>query len=322
MIPVRVPFLPAVLVLLAAVAVVPLALNNNSLREELFLVFMLITLASSINIIMGYTGYVSFGHIVFFGLGGYFAFYLMQTYDAHFIVAAFAGAIPASLIALLIGIPILRLRGAYFALATIGINEATKTAINNFEPFGGAVGMFFNFSVYDAYGGARSAALLAYVTMAVVAMGTVATSYVVRRSRFGLSLMAIREDQDVAMVVGIDPARAKVVAYVISSFFPALAGATFFFKNGIIEPGAAFDLIRSIESLVMCVLGGTGTVAGPIVGAAVYEWLRGFLITNPTLANFQLFLAGLLLLVVVLFVTAGLVGWLRNRFPPLRSYIQ
>jgi branched-chain amino acid transport system permease protein len=321
-IPVRVPFLPAVLVLLAAVAVVPLALNNNSLREELFLVFMLITLASSINIIMGYTGYVSFGHIVFFGLGGYFAFYLMQTYDAHFIVAAFAGAIPASLIALLIGIPILRLRGAYFALATIGINEATKTAINNFEPFGGAVGMFFNFSVYDAYGGARSAALLAYVTMAVVAMGTVATSYVVRRSRFGLSLMAIREDQDVAMVVGIDPARAKVVAYVISSFFPALAGATFFFKNGIIEPGAAFDLIRSIESLVMCVLGGTGTVAGPIVGAAVYEWLRGFLITNPTLANFQLFLAGLLLLVVVLFVTAGLVGWLRNRFPPLRSYIQ
>ena len=72
----------------------------------------------------------------------------------------------------------------------------------------------------------------------------------------------------------------------------------------------------------MCVLGGTGTVAGPIVGAALYEWLRGFLITTPALANFQLFLAGLLLLVVVLFVTAGLVGWLRNRYPVLRAYIQ
>src|SRR5438132_661310 len=96
----------------------------------------------------------------------------------------------------------------------------------------------------------------------------------------------------------------------------------FFFKNGIIEPGVAFDLLRSIESLVMCVLGGTGTVAGPIVGAALYEWLRGFLITTPALANFQLFLAGLLLLVVVLFVTAGLVGWLRNRYPVLRAYIQ
>src|SRR6266508_4802651 len=225
-------------------------------------------------------------------------------------------------IAALIGIPILRLRGAYFALATIGINEAMKAFVTNFEPFGGAVGMFFNFSIYGAYGGARDAAQLAYYTMVVVALATIATSYFVRRSKFGLALMAIREDQDVAMVVGIDPARAKVYAYVISSFFPALAGATFFFKNGIIEPSHAFDLLRSIESLVMVVLGGIGTVAGPIVGAAVYEWLRGFLITNPTFANFQLFLAGLLLLVVVLFVTAGLVGYLRNRFPPLRSYIQ
>jgi len=319
---VRAPFLPALLVVLAIVAALPLAVNNNSLREELFLMFMLITLASSINIIMGYTGYVSFGHIVFFGLGGYFAFYLMQNFNAHFLVAALAGAIPASAIALVIGVPILRLRGAYFALATIGINEAMRTAINNFEPFGGAVGMFFNFSVYDTYGGARNAALLAYGVMVVVALATVTTSYLIRRSKFGLSLMAIREDQDVAMVVGIDPARAKVVAYVISSFFPALAGATFFFKNGIIEPGVAFDLLRSIESLVMCVLGGTGTVAGPIVGAALYEWLRGFLITTPALANFQLFLAGLLLLVVVLFVTAGLVGWLRNRYPVLRAYIQ
>jgi len=319
---VRAPFLPALLVLLALIAALPIVTNNASLREELFLMFMLITLASSINIIMGYTGYVSFGHIVFFGIGGYIAFWLMFTFNAHFLLAAVAGALPAAAIAALIGIPILRLRGAYFALATIGINEAMKAFVTNFEPFGGAVGMFFNFSIYGAYGGARDAAQLAYYTMVVVALATIATSYFVRRSKFGLALMAIREDQDVAMVVGIDPARAKVYAYVISSFFPALAGATFFFKNGIIEPSHAFDLLRSIESLVMVVLGGIGTVAGPIVGAAVYEWLRGFLITNPTFANFQLFLAGLLLLVVVLFVTAGLVGYLRNRFPPLRSYIQ
>ncbi len=317
----RIPFLPLVAVLIAAVAAIPIVFNSPSLREELFLVFMLVTLASSINIIMGYTGYISFGHIVFFGLGGYFAFYLMQVQGWHFLLALIAAALPASLIALLIGIPILRLRGAYFALATVGINEAMRTAMNNFEPFGGAIGMFFNFSIYGRYGGAKSAGELAYYTMTVVAIATIATSYAIKRSKFGLSLMAIREDQDVAMVVGIDPARAKVAAYVISSFFPALAGATFFFKNGIIEPGQAFDLIRSIESLVMVVLGGIGTVAGPIVGAAVYEWLRGFLITNSTLANFQLFLAGLLLLLVVLFVKAGLVGWLRNRFPVLRGYI-
>ena len=318
----RFPFLPVLLVLLALAALVPIVKNDPSLREELFLVFMLVTLASSINIIMGYTGYVSFGHIVFFGIGGYISFWLMQTFNVHFLIAAVAGAIPAALIAALIGIPILRLRGAYFALATIGINEAMKSLVTNFDPFGGAVGMFFNFSIYAQYGGAREAGALAYYFMAFVALATIAASYFVKRSKFGLALMAIREDQDVAMVVGIDPARAKVYAYTISAFFPALAGAAFFFKNGIIEPAHAFDLLRSIESLVMVVLGGIGTVAGPIVGAAVYEWLRGFLITSPTFANFQLFIAGLLLLLTVLFVTAGLVGWLRNRFAVLRSYIQ
>lgn len=317
----RIPFLPLVLVLLAILTIVPQLTGNATLREELFLVFMLVTLASSVNIIMGYTGYVSFGHIVFFGLGGYFAFYLMQQQGWHFLAALVAAALPSAAIAFLIGTAILRLRGAYFALATVGINEATRVVFNNWELFGGAVGMFFNFSVYAQYGGVAAARDLGYYAMAATAMATIAASYAIKRSKFGLSLMAIREDQDVAMVVGIDPARAKVFAYVISAIFPALAGATFFFRNGIIEPGHAFELQRSIESLVMVVLGGIGTVAGPIVGAAVYEWLRGFLITNPTLANFQLFLAGLLLLIVVLFVSSGLVGWLRERYPTLRGYI-
>ena len=181
--------------------------------------------------------------------------------------------------------------------------------------------MFFNFSIYAQYGGARAAGELAYYTMAVIAIATIATSFLIKRSKFGLSLMTIREDQDVAMLVGIRPSRPKIAAYVVSAVFPAMAGATFFFKNGIIEPGHAFELQRSIESLVMVVLGGIGTVAGPIVGAAVYEWLRGFLITNPTLASFQLFLAGLLLLITVLFVSSGLIGWLRDRYPALRAYI-
>jgi branched-chain amino acid transport system permease protein len=317
----RIPFLPLVVAVLAIAAAFPIVTGNPSLREELFLVFMLVTLASSINIIMGYTGYVSFGHIVFFGLGGYFAFYLMQVHGWHFLAALVAATVPSALIALAIGIPILRLRGAYFALATVGINEAMRVVFNNWDEFGGALGMFFNFSIYAQYGGAKAAAELAYYVMTAVAIGSISASFFIKRSKFGLALMAIREDQDVAMVVGIQPARQKVAAYVISAIFPAMAGAAFFFKNGIIEPGHAFELQRSIESLVMVVLGGIGTVAGPIVGAAVYEWLRGFLITNPTLASFQLFLAGLLLLVTVLFVSAGLVGTLRDRFPVLRGYI-
>lgn len=316
------PFFWLVLIVVAAVAALPILQDSPTLREEMFLMLMLIILASSINIIMGYTGYVSFGHIVFFGLGGYFAFYLMQNFQLHFVPAALAGAVATSIFAFLLGIPVLRLRGAYFALATIGINEAVRAFINNFEPFGGALGMFFNYSVYDLYGGAKIAGQLAYYGMVVVALVTIGTSFLMKKSKFGLGLMAIREDQDAAQVIGIDPARLKVITYTVSAFFPALAGAIFFFKNGIIEPGPAFDLLRSIEGLVMVMLGGYGTVTGPIVGAFVYERLRSFLITNPTFSNFHLFIAGLLLLIIVLFVTAGFVGWLRQRIPALRRYLE
>lgn len=310
-----------ILVVVALVSIIPIITGSALMREELFLTLMLVILASSVNIIMGYTGYVSFGHIVFFGVGGYTGFYLMQVQHVHFVAATLAGGIAACLLALLVGAPVLRLRGAYFALATIGINETCRTFVNNFDPLGGSVGMFFNYEVYDSYGGASAALALAYYAIVIVALLTIGASYLVKTSKFGLSLMAIREDQDAAKVLGIDPARAKVVAYVISAFFPGLAGPIFFFKNGIIEPAIAFDLLRSIEALVMVMLGGYGTVMGPIVGALVYDRLRSFLITSSTFSSLHLFFAGVLLLVIVLFVTAGIVGWLRQRSPRLRRYL-
>jgi len=316
------PFFWIVLIVLSALAALPVLTNSTAMREDMFLILMLMILASSINIIMGYTGYVSFGHIVFFGLGGYVAFFLTREFQVHFVLAALVGGICASTIAFLIGLPVLRLRGAYFALATIGINEAFRAFFTNFEPWGGSVGMFFNIAVYDAYGGAKNAGQLAYYAMVGLALVTVATSFLIKKSRFGLGLMAIREDQDAAMVLGVHPARYKVITYTISAFFPAMAGAIFFFKNGLIEPGPAFELHRSIEALVMVMLGGYGTVTGPIVGAIVYERLRGFLITDPTLSNAHLVIAGVMLLLIVLFMTAGVVGWVRQRVPALRRYLE
>jgi len=316
------PFLWIMLVLIGGIALIPIFTRSASLREDMFLILMLVILASSINIIMGYTGYVSFGHIVFFGLGGYLAFYAMQNFQLNFVFAALIGGVGAVVFAVLLGVPVLRLRGAYFALATIGINEAVRAFVANFEPFGGSVGMFFNYEVYNTYGGAMNALWLAYYAIVIVALLTVTTSFFIKQSKFGLGLMAIREDQDVAQVLGVDPARYKVIAYAISAFFPALAGAIFFFKNGIIEPGHAFELLRSIEGLVIVMLGGFGTVAGPIVGAFVYERLRAYLLTNPLFSSLHLAIAGFLLLVIVLFVTAGLVGWLRYKVPSLWRYLE
>ncbi len=299
-----------------------LAGNKAYARETTFTILKAVALASSLNILLGYTGYVSFGHIVFFGLGGYVGFYLMEVHGLHLAVAVLAGGLSAALLAFLLGKAILRLRGAYFALATIGVNEAVRAFIKNFDPFGGPIGMTLNFQVYKAYGGPDRALWIAYIATALLTLVIVLVSFLVKTSRFGLGLMAIRENEDAAEVMGVVAPNAKTWAYVLSALFPGMIGVLFFFKNGNIEPGDAFVLHQSIEAIVMVMLGGQGTVLGPILGAAAYQRLRGLLLVSPLFKNIQLAVAGVLLLIIVLFVPAGVIGWLRGRFPRLRRVLE
>jgi branched-chain amino acid transport system permease protein len=308
------------LVLVGGLAI--LVMHQDTLREMVFTLLLFVSLVSSLNILLGYTGYINFGHIVFFGLGGYTGFYLLSQQNWSLYSAALAGGFVSALLAALIGLSILRLRGAYFALATIGINEAARAFVNNFGPFGGPTGMFVNFSVYLQYGGAAQALWTTYTFLLVTTLLVLLVSFLVKYSRFGLGLMAIREDEDAAMVMGVNAPRLKTIAYVISAFFPGIIGTLFFFKNGNVEPDDAFRLQMSIEILVMVMLGGLGTVLGPVVGAVAYERLRGYLLTSPIFKNLHLAFAGLSLLLIVLFVPAGLIGWLRARFPRLRGVLE
>jgi len=299
----------------------PLLTQKAATREVVFTVLLSVVLASSLNIILGYTGYVSFGHIVFFGLGGYIGLYTMSSLGASLYIALAAGGLSAALLAFLLGKAILRLRGAYFALATIGVNEAMRAFINNFQPFGGPIGISLNFNVYKAYGGAAQALWLTYYLLIALSIVSILLSYLVKSSKFGLGLMAIREDEDAAEVMGVITPNAKTWAYVLSAILPGMVGVLFYFKNGNIEPGDAFRLHFSVELLVMVMLGGYGTVLGPILGAVGYQRLRGFLLTSPLFKNIQLSVAGALLLLIILFIPAGAVGWLRNRFSPLRRLL-
>ncbi len=312
------------LISLASIAVIflwPVVTHSASDRESAFTILRAITLAVSLNILLGYTGYVSFGHIVFFGLGGYVGVYLIVVQGWSLWLAMLAGGIAAGLLALIIGSAILRLRGAYFALVTIGLNEVVRAFINNFEPFGGPTGMTIKFTIYKAYGGAAQMLQLAFYIVAGLAVLATVISYFVRTSRFGLGLLAIREDEDAAEVMGVRAPMMKTIAYVLSAIIPGMLGALFFFKNGSIEPAEAFPLATSIEMIVMVMLGGQGTVLGPILGAAGYQAMRTFLLTNPVLKNIQLTVAGVLLLLIVLFIPAGFIGWLRQRFPKARRVL-
>jgi len=312
----------SVLILILCAGSAVFAFKSDNLREIAFTILLYVTLASSLNIFLGFTGYINFGHIVFFGLGGYTGFYLMSVHGWSIYTASLAGGFIASALATLIGSAILRLRGAYFALATIGINEAARAFVNNFSPFGGSTGLSLNFSVYHQYGGPSKALWTTYGLMLIAAFAVVLISLVIRHSRFGLGLFAIREDEDAALTMGVNAPLYKTLAYVISAFFPAVVGTLFFFKNGNIEPGDAFRLHMSIEVLVMVMLGGQGTVLGPVLGAAAYERLRGLLLTSSALKNLHLLFAGVLLLLIVLFVPEGLVGSLRKRFAKLRKVLE
>jgi branched-chain amino acid transport system permease protein len=289
---------PGIWVLAAIVLVVgifPIIQANDAQREVVSTMLISIALASSLNIILGYTGYVSFGHIVFFGLGGYTGLYMLNAVKAPLWLAMLSGGLAAGLLAFLLGKAILRLRGAYFALATIGVNEAMRAFIINFPPFGGPIGISLNFAIF--------------------------LSYAIKNSKFGLGLLAIRENEDAAEVMGVVSPSAKTWAYVLSAVIPGIIGVLFYFKNGNVEPGDAFRLMFSIELLVMVMLGGLGTVTGPVLGAAGYQRLRGVLLTTPVLKDIQLVVAGAMLLAIILFIPAGAVGWLRMRFTRLRKVL-
>lgn len=299
----------------------PIVTGSVSNREVVFTILKAIALATSLNILLGYTGYVSFGHIVFYGFGGYVGLYFVNELGSSIWIGLIAGGISAGLLAYLLGKAILRLRGAYFALATIGVNEAMRALIDNLDIFGGSIGMTLNFSVYKQYGGAAQALSMSFYIMAFLTIGAVIISYLVKTSKFGLGLQAIRENEDAAEIMGVIAPDAKTWAYVLSAIVPGMVGVLFFFKNGNVEPHSAFPLHASIELLVMVMLGGQGTVLGPILGAYAYQGMRGYLVTSSFFKDIQLSVSGVLLLMIVLFIPAGAVGWLRQRFESLRRIL-
>lgn len=318
----RRPFFWIVAAIIALFAVAPSLGNDVELRENLLLAAVYITLASNLNLMLGYAGYVNFGSIVFFGLGGYFCVYFMSALGWSLAPAALIGGIAVSALALVFGLGILRLRGAYFALATIGVNEAVMAFVNNFAPWGGGTGIYLSTELFLPLGGPAQALWTIYYSLVGVMGLSLFLSYFIKISKFGLGLLAIGENEDAAAVLGVPTPRYKALVYCVSAFLPAVAGGLYFFKGAFIQPTDAFDLQFSTEAIVIAMLGGQGTVMGPALGAYIYEQLRGWLLTSDTFANFQLVVAGALLLVIVLFAPGGLMGWLYGRWPRLKKVLE
>jgi branched-chain amino acid transport system permease protein len=318
----RRPVFWLVLVTAAVFAYLPVRGNNISLREDLILVAVAIILASNLNLMIGYTGYVNFGHIVFYGLGGYVGLYLTTVRNWNLVVAAITAGIAVSIFAFLLGLAILRLRGAYFALATIGVLVAVQAFVSNFDPWGRSTGLYIEFTSYESLGGAVRALWVIYFLVIAIMALSMMLSLGIKISKFGLGLFAIREDEDAAVVLGVNATVYKSIVFSISAFLPAVVGTLMFFKNGMIDPSIAFEFMLSLEGIVMLMLGGQGTVVGAALGPGLYERLRSWLLTSPRLSNFHLVIAGGLLLIVILFAPGGLIGWLYRLLPRSQEVIE
>jgi len=292
---------------LLGVCAVGLALLPHALtvylRSFVLFTMMYVVLALSWNIISGFTGYTSFGHVAFYGIGAYACAILVADYDWHWIPTLLVAGAVAALVALAIGYPVLRLKGPYFAIAMLGAAEGTRVIATVWDSLThGGLGISFP-NVENSFP--------TYYAMLILMLLTIAVAYVVGHSRFGVRLNAIREDEGAAEALGVNTTVYKLAAFVLSAIFPAAAGGIQAYKVLYIDPPSVFFVQITIAMALMSMLGGKGTVIGPIVGAVLLYTIQELTWVNFPTAH--LIAYGLFIIIVARFMPRGLMGFAIDR---------
>ena len=277
-------------------------------RSFVMFTMMWVVLALSWNIISGYTGYISFGHVVFYGVGAYTSGILVADHGWHWIPTLAVGGLMGFLVAVAIGYPVLRLKGPYFAIAMLGAAESARVLATVWDGLThGGLGI----SLPN-----KENSMETYFAMMVLMLATIAVSYWVGHSRFGIRLSAIREDEVAAEALGINTTVYKLAAFALSGIFPAIVGGIQANKTLYIDPDTAFMLLITITMTLMAMLGSKGTVIGPIIGAILLYIVQE--IVWAKFPFFHLILFGIFLIVVARFMPRGIVvfvidrGWVRK----------
>jgi branched-chain amino acid transport system permease protein len=290
------------LLILGLVATVPVFGNASDLHTWTLIV-MFMVLAQSWNFIGGFTGYSAFGNVAFFGIGAYTTG-LMLLGNQPFWLGLIAGALVAACFAFLLGLPVLRLRGHYFAIATLGTAEALREFVTVRDVGGGGGGlMSLPLPSLNSYVG------FFYAFLGLSLLCLLITVYLTR-SRFGYALVAIRESEQAAEALGVPTFRYKVGAFVLSAVPIALAGGLYAWWATGFDPDTVFNVGISVEMVLLTVLGGSGTILGPILGAIAFEYASFQLQTS----GFSLHnsLLGLSIVIVTIFLPQGILRLIRE----------
>jgi branched-chain amino acid transport system permease protein len=269
---------------------------------------MFAILAEGVNIIAGYCGYLALGNTLFFGLGAYIVAVLMNKFAFSFFSALALAGLGASIFSVIVGFPILRLKGQYFLVGTMGLLELLREITSNVSLTGGGQGITLPIFA----GGPAAANHFFYYLMFAVMVLAIISTYYISRSHWGYAFRAIRFDEDAASVMGINPTLYKTTAWAVSSFFTGLAGGVYAYWMSYIDPGEAYQVMSSIKMYLMMVLGGRGTVLGPIVGAFFIEFISE--IVWGKFLELHFLILGVILILVVIFTPTGFMELFRKGF--------
>ena len=278
--------------------------NFNYALHMMLFSFMYVAMASSWNILGGYAGYISLGHNVFFGIGGYFSGMIFVLWGiSPFFTAPLAGLV-AALVGFAVGLITLRVRGPSFIISTIALLMVMRILFDNWDFVGGAGGV--SLPLLDLP--VEWVKVPYYYAFLAIAVVTVLASYKIKHSKFGLGLRAISQDEVKAESAGIDTRMYKVLAFSISAFFVGMAGAIWGDYLNYIRPNIFLIILVAANIVLMAILGGKGTVAGPIVGAILLIAFNEAVVAYFGATQINILGTGVLMLLVLLYFPNGVVG--------------
>lgn len=277
-------------------------LSNNAMRY-MIRIFLYITIGEMWNLMSGYAGMTSLGQQAFIGLAGYSMAVATTVYKLHYAVGLAAGAAVSLCIAALLALLLMRMKGMYFAIATWVAAEALGTFFTGWRYVNQGAGMNITIVPYPRTGELYPAALI----LCAVAL---ASTILLLRSSLGLGLTAMRDDASAAASLGVNVGRNKLIVYLIAALFTSLAGAVFFINKGTIYPDSGFSISWTISAVFIVIIGGIGTVEGPVVGSVVYVLLYEYLAHYPGWSNIIL---GVFSILVILFMPKGIVGFVSGK---------
>ena len=278
---------------------------------------MFAAMSSALNITAGFTGYPAFGDVVWFGLGATVTAALMVKAEWEFAASVPVAVGLCTVLAALVGPALLRLRGHYFAIGTLALNEATRALVQN-DP-GGLTGGGLGLALPLTTGSVESTARFFYYLFFAAMVLTVATSLVLVRTRIGYGLRAIRANEDAAASLGVNTTLLKTFAWTISASLIGLTGAIYAYFIHYIDPPTAFDIGTSIKMFVILLLGGVGTVFGLVVGAFGIQILEAEVISN--FFSYHLMVFGGIVIAIVLLVPSGVIPFVRRRGRDLAALV-